>query len=128
MMCTRCDHMHEKDRGTSYKAHQACITKGKEHLAVHCHGIRPDRGQYSEDAALRHGLLLVSFSEKHKKMSMSKKGQNMVVAAQKLDHQSAADSSASSRARLADNPDAGLDSAVHCNTYALHALSITLRI
>ena len=54
----------------------------------------------------------------------------MVVAAQKLDHQSAADdSSASSRARLAaDNP-AGLDCTVHCNTYyALHALSITLRI
>ena len=56
----------------------------------------------------------------------------MVVAAQKLDHQSAADdSSASSRAtsRLAaDNPDAGLDCTAHCNTYALHAVSITLRI
>ena len=54
----------------------------------------------------------------------------MVVAAQKLDHQTAADdSSASSRARLAaDNPTAGLDCTVHCNTYALHALSITLRI
>ena len=71
--------------------------RNTEHLAVHCrHGIRPD-------AALRHALLL-TFSEKHKKMSMSSQGQNMVVAAQKLDyHQISAadDSSASSRARLA---------------------------
>ena len=103
--------------GQSVLHHQV---KGKEHLAVHCHGIRPEVN--SEDAAFRHALLL-SLSEKHKKSSMSKKGQNMVVAAQKLEHQSAADSSASSWALWLD-----CTSTVHCNTYALHALSITLRI
>ena len=115
--------MPEKDRGTYYKVSQSCLhhqVKGKEHLAVHCHGIRPEVNIAKTPPHFAMLSCCSVSARKHKK-SMSKKGQNMVVAAQKLEHQSAADSSASSWALWLD-----CTSTVHCNT--LHALSITLRI
>ena len=141
MMCTRCDHICLRRTVARIARFIRHVSPRARNTLRFIHFIVmasvPSRSiAKTPQSSLRHALLL-SFSEKHKKMSMSKKGQNMVVAPQKLDHQSAADSSASSKARLA----LGLPTilllpirlyhthSVHCNTYALHvALSITLRI
>ena len=58
MMCTRCEHIKEKDRGSFWSVMDPTgFTKAKEHLAVHCPGIRP--ALYSDDWNLRHVLLTI---------------------------------------------------------------------
>ena len=102
-MCTRCDHIPVKDRGTFYKVHATGITKAKEHLAVHCPGIRPDVN--SEDAAFRHALLL-GISEKYK-LKVSKKGQAMIAAAEKLERQGGPATHRPDASRAADDNSVG---------------------
>lgn len=104
IMCTRCDHIPAvQDRGTYYRVHATGITKAKEHLAVHCPGIRPDVN--SEDAAFRHALLL-GISEKYKR-DMSKKGQAMIAAAEKLERQGGPATHRPGASRAADDNSVG---------------------
>eukprot|EP00873_Tetraselmis_striata_P014096 jgi/Tetstr1/434360/TSEL_023464.t1 len=56
MVCNRCSHLPEKDRGTKWAVPLNGFTKAKAHLALFCTGLQPDSNE--QDAQLRQTLLL----------------------------------------------------------------------